>query len=82
MEALKYKNRKNNEPTRENLQDDAYALLKLLEEPDFEITQKVDDYKEQIIAQENPTNSARCDLLVPSNVVPGLHQIANLIRLL
>jgi len=82
MEKNKYHNKKNNEPTRDNLEKDIYWVLKELEKPDFEITQNVDENKDGIIATEDSVNVSRANVDVPADVVPGLHQIVNTVRLL
>jgi phage tail sheath gpL-like len=82
MEDTKYKNRKNNAETRANLKEDVYVILKQLEDPDFEITQNVDANKQNIIVEQDPVNAGRANVLIPSDIVPGLHVIANQVRLI
>jgi phage tail sheath gpL-like len=82
MEETKYKNRKNNAETRANLKDDVYAILKQLEDVSFEITQNVDQNEENIIVTQDPVNAGRANVIIPADVVPGLHVIANQVRLL
>jgi phage tail sheath gpL-like len=82
MENTKYTNRKNNAETRANLKEDVYAILSLLEGPDFEITQNVDANKEGIIVVQDPVSAGRVNVLIPANIVPGLHVIANQVRLI
>lgn len=82
MEANNYKNKKNNAQTRENLEDDVFAILKKAETDEYEITQNVDELRDGIIATPDGTNPDRCNVDIPADIVPGMHQIVNTIRLI
>jgi len=82
MEANQYKNKKNSAQTRENLEDSIFTILKKAESSEFEITQNVDVNRDAIVAIPDSSVSGRANVTMPADIVPGLHQIENTIRLL
>lgn len=82
LEKEHYKNTKNNAETRARLRNEIYAMLKLLEKPQFEITQNVDDNKDKITVVADLANPGRCNVVIPADIVVGLHVIANMIQLI
>lgn len=82
LEILHYRNRKNNAETREQLKLEIYDLLLKLQGPDYEITQNVEENLNGIIVTEDDTNPGRANVLIPTDIVMGLHIIANQIRLI
>jgi phage tail sheath gpL-like len=82
MERNNYKNAKNSATTRENLQDSVYAVLKKAETEEFEVTQNVDANRDGIVATPSSSVAGRCNVDIPADIVPGLHQIVNTIRLI
>jgi phage tail sheath gpL-like len=82
LEEAHYLNKKNNAETRENLRNDIYALLLKFQEPEYEITPNVEENLAGILVNEDGTDPGRCNVIIPTDIVMGLHVIANQIRLI
>lgn len=77
---LRFPRAKNNDRTASKVRSEVIDVAYLAEKA--EIIQNVDEYKDQILIEQDLNDPTALDASIPCNVVPGLHVFAAKIRLI